>query len=326
MANTSSRTLRLLSLLQARRYWPGAELAGRLEVSVRTLRRDVERLRDLGYPVEAARGVDGGYQLASGAAMPPLLLDDEEAVALAIALRSAAQGAVSGVAEASVRALAKLVQVMPRGLRRRVEAIGAATESHFWEPVEEMIDPELLIIIGQACRDQERIGFDYTAADGRASTRHVEPLRMVRLGLRWYLVCYDLDRGDWRSFRLDRMSRPVPTGARFAPRTLPAENPVAFIRDRADKAPGPQDVVALVTAPEREVTEKIGRWATASAVSDSSCRVTVHAKTLDWALLALGMLDADFTIESPRAAIDGARAWGERLIRASGSQPLDDGT
>ncbi|MBO9704804.1 MAG: YafY family transcriptional regulator [Arthrobacter sp.] len=326
MANTSSRTLRLLSLLQARRYWPGAELAGRLEVSVRTLRRDVERLRDLGYPVEAARGVDGGYQLASGAAMPPLLLDDEEAVALAIALRSAAQGAVSGVAEASVRALAKLVQVMPRGLRRRVEAIGAATESHFWEPVEEMIDPELLIIIGQACRDQERIGFDYTAADGRASTRHVEPLRMVRLGLRWYLVCYDLDRGDWRSFRLDRMSRPVPTGARFAPRTLPAENPVAFIRDRADKAPGPQDVVALVAAPEREVTEKIGRWATTSAVSDSSCRVTVHAKTLDWALLALGMLDADFTIESPRAAIDGARARGERLIMAAGSQPLVDGT
>ncbi|WFR84253.1 YafY family protein [Arthrobacter sp. Y-9] len=325
MANTSSRTLRLLSLLQARRYWPGAELAGRLEVSVRTLRRDVERLRDLGYPVEAARGVDGGYQLASGAAMPPLLLDDEEAVALAIALRSAAQGAVSGVAEASVRALAKLVQVMPRGLRRRVEAIGAATESHFWEPVEEMIDPELLIIIGQACRDRERIGFDYTAADGRASTRHVEPLRMVRLGLRWYLVCYDLDRGDWRSFRLDRMSRPVPTGARFAPRTLPAENPVAFIRDRADKAPGPQDVVALVAAPEREVTERIGRWATASAVSDGSCRVTVHAKTLDWALLALGMLDADFTIESPRTAIDGARARGERLIRASGSQPLDAG-
>lgn len=317
MANTSSRTLRLLSLLQARRYWPGAELAGRLEVSVRTLRRDVERLRDLGYPVEAARGVDGGYQLASGAAMPPLLLDDEEAVALAIALRSAAQGAVSGVAEASVRALAKLVQVMPRGLRRRVEAIGAATESHFWEPVEEAIDPELLIIIGQACRDQERIGFDYTAADGRASTRHVEPLRMVRLGLRWYLVCYDLDRGEWRSFRLDRMSRPVPTGARFAPRTLPAENPVAFIRDRADKAQGSQDVVALVSAPAQHVTERIGRWSTVEEVAATRCRVTVHAKTLDWALMALGMIDADYTIEAPQSAIEGGREWAERLLRAT---------
>lgn len=317
MANTSSRTLRLLSLLQARRYWPGAELAGRLEVSVRTLRRDVERLRDLGYPVEAARGVDGGYQLASGAAMPPLLLDEEEAVALAIALRSAAQGAVSGVAEASVRALAKLVQVMPRGLRRRVEAIGAATESHFWEPVEELIDPELLIIIGQACRDQERIGFDYTAADGRASTRHVEPLRMVRLGLRWYLVCYDLDRGEWRSFRLDRMDRPVPTGARFAPRTLPADNPVAFIRDRADKAPSPHDVVALVSASAEYAMAKIGRWSTVEEVTGDSCRVTVHAKTLDWALMALGMLDAEYRIESPRSAIEGGHAWAERLLRAT---------
>jgi len=318
MANTSSRTLRLLSLLQARRYWPGGELAGRLEVSVRTLRRDVDRLRELGYPVEAARGVDGGYQLASGAAMPPLLLDDEEAVALAIALRSAAQGAVSGVAEASVRALAKLVQVMPKGLRRRVEAIGSATESHFWEPVEEQIDPEILIIIGQACRDQERIGFDYTAADGRATTRHVEPLRMVRLGLRWYLVCYDLDRGEWRTFRLDRMSKPEPTGARFAPRNLPADSPVDFVRESTERAANTNDVIALVSAPPGYVAEKIGRWSTVSEVTESSCRVTVHAKTLDWALLALGMLDAEFTIESPPSAIEGGRAWGERLVRAAG--------
>jgi len=323
MANTSSRTLRLLSLLQARRYWPGAELAGRLEVSVRTLRRDVDRLRDLGYPVEAARGVDGGYQLASGAAMPPLLLDDEEAVALAIALRSAAQGAVSGVAEASVRALAKLVQVMPKGLRRRVEAIGSATESHFWEPVEEQIDPEVLIIIGQACRDQERIGFDYTTADGRASTRHVEPLRMVRLGLRWYLVCYDLDRGEWRSFRLDRMGRPVPTGARFAPRTLPADSPVDFVRDGTEKAANTNDVIALVSAPQGYVVEKIGRWSTVSEVTESSCRVTVHAKTLDWALLALGMLDVEYRIESPQSAIEGGRVWAERLLRATGGGPRE---
>ncbi|MFJ3956756.1 helix-turn-helix transcriptional regulator [Arthrobacter sp. NPDC090010] len=319
MANTSSRTLRLLSLLQARRYWPGGELAGRLEVSVRTLRRDIDRLRELGYPVEAARGVDGGYQLASGAAMPPLLLDDEEAVALAIALRSAAQGAVSGVAEASVRALAKLVQVMPRGLRHRVEAIGAATEAHFWEPVQEQIDAGLLIIIGQACRDQERIAFDYTAADGRVSARRVEPLRMVRLGQRWYLVCYDLDRGDWRSFRLDRMGHPALTGARFAPRSLPAEDPVSFVRDQVERVPSVNDVVAVVSAPETFVSEKIGRWATVTGIDESRCRVVVHAKTFDWAILALGMLDADFIIESPQSMNDYARNWGERLLRASGS-------
>src|SRR5205814_1335816 len=196
MGSTSSRTLRLLSLLQTHRYWPGNELAERLEISVRTLRRDVDRLRELGYPVDAQRGVDGGYQLAAGAILPPLVLDDEEAVALAIGLRTAAQGAVVGIEEASVRALAKVVQVMPPRLRRRVE----------------------------------RLRFSYTVQSGEQTHRHVEPHRLVSLGRRWYLVAYDLQRQDWRSFRLDRLAQPRNTGARFTPRTLPAKDAAAFVR------------------------------------------------------------------------------------------------
>src|SRR5437763_14274677 len=160
MANTSSRMLRLLSLLQTHRYWPGQELSGRLGVSVRTLRRDVDRLRELGYPVDAHRGLDGGYQLAAGAALPPLVLDDDEAVALTIGLRTAAQGAVVGIEEASVRALAKVVQVMPPRLRRRVEALRSATEPAVWA-VGPTIDAELLTAIAQACRDEEGLRFSY---------------------------------------------------------------------------------------------------------------------------------------------------------------------
>src|ERR1700759_3238322 len=210
MANTSTRTLRLLSLLQARRYWPGGELAGRLGVSARTLRRDVDRLRELGYPVEAQRGVAGGYQLAAGSALPPLVVDDEEAVALALGLQAAAQGAVEGIAEASVRALAKVVQVMPARLRRRGQALGAVTVPAGWEAVggaaRGTVDPAGLTPLALACRDTERVRFSYTAAGGEQADREAEPHRLVLLGRRWYLVGYDLDRQDWRSYRLDRLA------------------------------------------------------------------------------------------------------------------------
>src|SRR5689334_19029463 len=199
MANTSARMLRLLSLLQTHRYWPGPELAERLEVSVRTLRRDVDRLRDLGYPVAAHRGVDGGYQLAPGAALPPLVVDDEEAVALAIGLRAAAQGAVAGIEESSVRALTKVVQVMPPRLRRRVDALRLATVPAVWA-TGPTVDSEVLTTVAQACRDEERLTFAYTARQGERTSRHVEPHRLVSLGRRWYLVAYDLARHDWRSF------------------------------------------------------------------------------------------------------------------------------
>src|SRR5258708_474288 len=205
MANTSMRTLRLLSLLQARRYWPGGELAGRLGVSPRTLRRDVDRLRELGYPIQAQRGVEGGDQLAAGTALPPLVVDDDEAVALAVGLQAAAHGPVEGIAEASVRALAKVVQIMPSRLRRRVEALGAMTERATWGSAPQPnVDPGVLTTVALACRDSERIRFSYTAADGQQAGRHVEPHRLALLGPRWYLVAYDLGPPDWRSFRLDR--------------------------------------------------------------------------------------------------------------------------
>jgi predicted DNA-binding transcriptional regulator YafY len=212
MANTSSRTLRLLSLLQTHRYWPGGELAGRLGVSTRTLRRDVDRLRELGYPVEATRGVDGGYQLAAGAALPPLVVDDEEAVALAVGMQAATQGAIAGIEESAVRALTKVVQVMPPRLRRRVDALRAVTVPVTWAGTNPAptVDPDVLIAVAQACRDDERLEFGYTDRDRDTAERLVEPHRLVPLGRRWYLVAYDLHRHDWRSFRLDRLPLPAP--------------------------------------------------------------------------------------------------------------------
>src|SRR5258708_10621335 len=200
MATTGARTLRLLSLLQARRYWPGADLAERLHVSPRTLRRDIDRLRELGYPVHAHRGVDGGYLLAAGAALPRLLVEDEDAVAWALGLQAAARGAVEGIAEASVRALAKVVQVMPARLRSRVEALGAMTVPASWgDASRASVDPGLLTTLALACRDSERLRFSYTASDGQHTDRHVEPHRLVLLRRRWYLASYDLARLDWRS-------------------------------------------------------------------------------------------------------------------------------
>jgi predicted DNA-binding transcriptional regulator YafY len=219
MANTSSRTLRLLSLLQTHRFWPGDELADRLSVSARTLRRDIDRLRELGYPVEARRGIEGGYQLAAGAALPPLVLDDDEAVALAIGLRAAAQGAVAGIEESSVRALAKVSRIMPPHLRRRVDALRAMTQGPAAWSNGPNVDAGILTTVAQACRDEERLRFAYTAQNGERSARHIEPHRLVALGHRWYLVAFDLGRNDWRSFRVDRLDNLRISRASYPPRT-----------------------------------------------------------------------------------------------------------
>ncbi|GAB3315856.1 YafY family protein [Geodermatophilus aquaeductus] len=300
MSDPSARTLRLLSLLQARRYWSGADLAGRLGVSVRTLRRDVDRLRELGYPVEASRGVDGGYALAPGAALPPLVLDDDEAVALALGLQSAAGSAVAGMAETSVRALAKVVQVMPVRLRRRVEALRGATVSG-WNPgeVADAVDPAVLTTVALACRDAERTVFGY-APPGRARTeRTVEPHRLVSLGRRWYLLGWDLDRGDWRVFRLDRLDAPRGTGAVFGPRRFPAGDPAAYVRERIDTAWTRYVVEADVDAPADAVRRRIGRWATVVGERPGGCRVRIEGDDLDWAAAALVVTGAPFRVVSP---------------------------
>jgi predicted DNA-binding transcriptional regulator YafY len=316
MANTSSRTLRLLSLLQTHRYWPGAELADRLGVSVRTLRRDIDRLRELGYPVDANRGVDGGYQLAAGAALPPLLLDDEEAVALAVGLQTAAQGGVAGIAESSVRALAKVVQVMPPRLRRRVDALRTMTVPATWRGETPSADPAALTTLAQACRDAERVEFAYTTAADVRSDRHVEPLRLVSLGRRWYLVAYDLGRHDWRTFRVDRLTGPRRTGARFLARELPAEDAAAFVRESMDRTPSGWTVEVLIDAPATRVQTVVQRWATAEDVGDGRCVLRMQADSLDWPAMILGAIGADFEVVSPPELLDHVRAWATRFDRA----------
>src|SRR4051795_10236299 len=248
-ATTSSRLLTLLSLLQGRRDWPGGELAERLEVSGRTVRRDIERLRGLGYPVESLTGPAGGHRprapgrqgpplesltgpagghrLRAGAAMPPLLLDDDEAIAIAVGLRTAARASVTGIEETAVRALVKLEQVLPAHLRRRVQALAAATALP--APGGPTVDPQTLTTIGAACRDCERLRFHYEGRDGAATRRDVEPHALVNRGRRWYLVAWDRGREDWRTFRVDRLRRAAATGARFKPRALPAKDPAAYV-------------------------------------------------------------------------------------------------
>jgi predicted DNA-binding transcriptional regulator YafY len=316
MANTSSRTLRLLSLLQTHRFWPGDELAERLGVSARTLRRDVDRLRELGYPVDARRGIDGGYQLAAGAALPPLVLDDDEAVALSIGLRAAAQGAVAGIEEASVRALAKVARIMPPRLRRRVDALRSMMLPAAWSSGPS-VDATSLTTVAQACSDEERIRFTYTAQNGDRTSRHVEPHRLVALGRRWYVVAFDLTRQDWRSFRLDRLDNPRSTGMRFAPRPLPAADAVAFVRRGIEGLPKSQAVEAIVHAPATTVRAQVGQWTSVEEVDEGRCRLRMTVDSLDWPALALGMVGADFEVVGPPELAQHLREWGARFMRAT---------
>jgi predicted DNA-binding transcriptional regulator YafY len=318
MANTSARMLRLLSLLQTHRYWPGAELADRLEVSPRTLRRDVERLRELGYPVEAQRGVDGGYQLAAGAALPPLLLDDEEAVALAIGLRAAAQGAIAGIEESSVRALAKVVQVMPPKLRRRVDALRSVSVPAVWSSGP-TIDPGMLTTVAQACRDTERIRFAYTAHAGEETARHVEPHWLVSLGRRWYLVAFDLHRHNWRTFRMDRLASARSTGLRFSQRQLPAKDAATFVRASIQNLQTPYAVEAVIDAPAERARRTLGQWATIDELGAERCRLRMTADNLDWPVLALGSLGAEFKVVHPPELLERVHEWSSRFGRATAS-------
>ena len=221
MLDTSVRLLRLLSLLQTRRDWSGAELAMRLEVTTRTVRNDIERLRILGYEVHSTTGVSGGYRLAPGSVLPPLLLDDEEAVAVAVGLAAAASGSVTGIEETSLRAMAKLEQTLPTRLRNRVDALRRAIVSAAGRGP--TVDAGILTAIAGACRDHHQLRFDYSVRDGTTSQRCVEPHKLVYTGRRWYLLAWDRDRGDWRTFRADRIDAPAQTDSRFTPREPPAD-------------------------------------------------------------------------------------------------------
>jgi predicted DNA-binding transcriptional regulator YafY len=316
MADPTSRMLKLLSLLQTHRHWAGPELAERLEVSERTLRRDVDRLRELGYPVDATRGTDGGYQLAAGSQLPPLLLDDEEAVAIAVGLRAAAVSPVAGIDETSVRALAKLEQVLPARLRDRVGALQHFSESlHRGRADDTTIDPTHLTEIAGACRDCVRLRFDYERRDGVAGGRMVEPHRLVSTGQRWYLVAWDVDRDDWRTFRVDRMQEPKALTRPFAARELPdGIDAAAFVEAGLQSAWAPAEAVLTLGAP----IDEVAAWSpmagmSLEAIDADRCRLVLRADSFQWLAVNVALVPFPILDLAPDEVRDEVTAMAARL-------------
>jgi predicted DNA-binding transcriptional regulator YafY len=318
MLETSARLLRLLGLLQTRRDWTSAELATRLNVSARTIRTDMARLRALGYPVEARPGVAGGYRLGTGGSLPPLLLDDEEAVAVAIGLRTAANGSVAGIEEASVRALAKLQQMLPSRLRHRVSAIASSAL-----PVPSRgpeVDPDVLTLIASACRDHERLRFDYRTHSGTASRRSVEPYRLVNDRRRWYLVAWDTDRDAWRTFRVDRIEPRAPTGLRFTPRALPPDREIAAqVARGVGEATWRYRARVIVHAPAAHVRDRMPIPVEVEPLGEDQCAFEPGSDHPEMLALYLGLLDADFTVADSPELVDALRRLTRRYQRAIGS-------
>ena len=308
MLTSSSRLLRVLSLLQTRSHWAGQELAERLEVNPRTLRRDIDRLRQLGYPIHASSGVAGGYAFRAGQALPPLLLDDEEALAVAIALQIAAAGTVSGVEESSLRALVKLGQVMPARLRRRIEALRAAIL-----PIQRMgptVDANVLATLSAACRDQLQLGFAYRDGKNQSTQRNVEPHGLVHNGTRWYLVAWDPARDDWRTFRIDRVEGEPKTGAHFAPRAAPSGDLRAYVEY-------PEQARVMLHQSREVMLQRIPPSAAVlEAVDEHRCIMVCGANQLDSLVYWLMALDVDFDVIEPPLLKERLRVASERLARS----------
>jgi predicted DNA-binding transcriptional regulator YafY len=317
MADPTARALRLLSLLQTHRSWSGRELRDRLGVSARTLRRDVDRLRELGYEVSARPGLDGGYRLAGGGRLPPLLLDDDEAVAIAVGLRVAA---VQGLGEhTALSALVKLEQMLAPHLRRRVSAL-----QEYAVPAGgrgRVVDPDVVAELALACRDHERVRFSYVTALDVESARHVEPHTLVSSGPRWYLVCWDLDRDDWRTFRLDRLSRLLRTGVRTAPRELPVDDPSELIlATDTDSETYPLEAVVHLDLPLEELRAHFGVWSTGATANE--------AGGTDWPVAGGSLADLVYgpawippdvawTVSGTEEAVQALAGFGRRLTEAT---------
>ncbi|MGE8690186.1 MAG: helix-turn-helix transcriptional regulator [Achromobacter sp.] len=316
MLTSSNRLLRLLSLLQTRRHWAGAELAATLAVHPRTLRRDIDKLRELGYPIHASSGVAGGYAFRAGRAVPPLLLDDEEALAVALTLRTAAAGTVGGIEEPALRALVKLEQVMPQRLRRRIDALRSAIV-----PVPRggaAVDASLLATLAAACRDQLQVGFGYADGQGRASTRQVEPQGLAHTGHRWYLVAWDPARDGWRTFRVDRIAGAPEIGAHFAPRPPPEGGDLrAYVARSLRMTPQSEPARVILHAPRPVMAARIpadaGRL---DALDEARCLLQCDVPSPDALVYWLMALDVEFEVLAPLALRARLRLAGERLARS----------
>lgn len=313
MSETAGRLLRLLSLLQSRPDWSGAEIAERLEVTARTVRRDVERLRALGYPMQSVRG-RAGYRLGAGTALPPLLLDDEEIVAVAVGLRTVTGG--PGITEAASRALSKLSQVLPSRLRHRFDALQRTMARVDATP--STLEAGTLLAVSDVCQRHERLRLDYTDHAGDASVRDVEPHAVVNLFQHWYLVAFDPAAGDWRSFRLDRVRPRTPTGPRFTPRTPPEGDFATYLSHRMSAGAWPWQ--ATVTL-HRSATEMANRvWpgmGVLEAVDDTCCLLHVGGDSPASLCWMITSLDTDFTLTGPAEVLDEINGLARRCLNAS---------
>lgn len=317
--STSTRLLRLLTLLQARRAWTGAELVERLAVTPRTLRRDVDRLRRLGYPVQSTSGVAGGYRFGAGSELPPLLLDDDEALVVSLSLRTAAAGNVVGMEEVALRALAKLEQVLPARLRRRLSALNAAIVPLAGRGP--TVDARALTSIAAACRDDTRLRFEYKGHDGRASRRHVEPCGLVHAGARWYLVAWDLGRADWRTFRVDRVASKISPGETFFPRPPPEGGLAAYVARSVTMAAHPIQARVLFHAPVEQMAARIPAWVgTLESAGARACVLHAGASSLDELVAWMAAIGAEFEIQEPAAAAQHLRQFAARALRAAGGE------
>ncbi|TXI63712.1 helix-turn-helix transcriptional regulator [Mycolicibacterium mageritense] len=316
MSETTSRVLQLLGLLQSRRVWSGDELAERLGVTGRSVRRDVERLRDLGYPVHASKGHGGGYQLGAGAALPPLLLDPDEAVAMAVCLRLAAGGSVAGVGESALRALSKLDQVMPARLRSQVSAVHDATVTLTPNQADTPVEPDVLMTLARASRDHEHVNADYTDIRGNHTQRRLEPYQLVTTGRRWYLLAYDRDRADWRTLRLDRMADVRALGSTFAPRDAP--DAATYVRRSISSSPYRYVARVRYRAPEHALAQVFpAASATVEPDGPDTCIVTAGADDPERMVLYFATTGYDFEVLEPPEVVAAVRTVAERLRAAS---------
>ncbi len=306
----------MLSLLQTHRDWSGLNLAGRLRVTERTVRRDIDRLRQLGYPVDARPGTGGGYRLGTGAVLPPLLLDDDEAVAVAVGLRSATLSGLAGIEETAVRALAKLELMLPPRLRHRVQTLQSTVVAMIGPGPQ--TDVDVLLAVASAVRDHQQLRADYRRHDGTTSRRVLEPHRIVASGRRWYLVAWDVDRADWRTFRLDRLAPRTPTGPRFAPRDAPDPDIAAYTSRGITTDAYRYRCRVTVQAPAHVVADHIGPTiGVITALDASRCELVAGSNSLDELALYIGLIGEEVTVHEPPELLDHIAALGARLVRAA---------